>query len=125
MRHDVVAQAVSYGIALQTKQWTSQHAAEGPEPVANSEQVADSIVKFHHANLMIRLITEAAGMERFDIGYEQIVNDPGEHVVRLLRKARLAGTVWTPQTPGLRKQGGGLNRAFEERFRADLLRSFD
>jgi LPS sulfotransferase NodH len=125
MRYDVVAQAVSYGIALQTKQWSSQHTAEGPAPVANSEQVADSMIKFHHANLMIRLITEAAGMERFDIAYEQIVNDPGEHVVRLLRKTRLAGTKWTPKTPLLSKQGDDLNSAFAERFRADLLRSFD
>jgi LPS sulfotransferase NodH len=125
MRHDMVAQAVSYGIALQTKQWSSRHAADGSEPVANSEQVADSMIKFHNANLMIRLITEAAGMERFDIGYEQIVTDPSEHVVRLLHKARLAGTDWMPQTPGLSKQGGGLNRAFEDRFRADLLHSFD
>ena len=120
LRHDIVAQAVSYGIALQTKAWTSKQKPLDIEPDLDPQEVMHSVAQFHRANLNIRLLTKAYGMERFDIGYETIMNAPEINVTRVLHAARLAGPNWTPRTPGLAKQANDRNDAFTEALYARL-----
>lgn len=116
IRHYVVAQSVSYGIALQTQAWTSKHPSLGTRPDLSTLDVARSAVDFHRANLIIRLLSESFALQRLDIGYEQIVNTPQASVPRVLRAAQLAGPDWTPRPPGLAKQADGLNEALIEGF---------
>lgn len=116
IRHYLVAQSVSYGIALQTKAWTSRHSSLETEPELSRRDIARSTVDFHRANLIIRLLSESFAMQRLDIGYEQIVNNPQGSVPRVLRAAELAGPNWTPRPPGLAKQADDRNTAFIEAF---------
>ena len=116
IRHYVVAQSVSYGIALQTQAWTSQHESLKIEPYLSTQDVAHSMMSFYRANLIIRLMSESFGMQRLDIGYEQILNNPQTSVPRVLQAAGLAGPKWTPRAPSLAKQGNDRNAIFVEAF---------
>lgn len=120
IRHYLVAQSVSYGIALQTQAWTSMHESFDIDPDLSAQDVAQSMMSFYRANLIIRLMSESFGMQRLDIGYEQIVNNPEGSVPRVLRAAGLAGPDWAPRPPSLIKQADMRNAAFVEAFYKEI-----
>lgn len=116
IRHFVVEQSVSYGIALRTKAWTSNHKALESEIDVATQEVSHHAMDIHRANLIIRLLSESFGLQRLDIGYEQMINNPKESVSRVLRVAGLAAPSWTPRKPSLTKQSDARNRALTDSF---------
>lgn len=116
LRHDLLAQAVSYMIALQTGQWTSQHETAGTEPEFRPEVIDRALLEFNTANLAIRSLAELAGLRRWDLAYEQMLNDPARNVARVLRAAGLAGPHWQPRPPGITRQANDRNAAFAARY---------
>ena len=65
--------------------------------------------ELHRANLLIRLICEAHGLRRWDIGYERLCQDKGAHLGQILRAVGLVAQGWMPGSPQLEQQAGPLN----------------
>jgi trehalose 2-sulfotransferase len=122
-RNNTLAQAVSYSIALRTGQWMSRQEAKSTElseiPLDEIERQVDN---FHRANLLIRLLCEAHGLRRWDIGYERLVQDKAAHLVAALRAAALVAPGWVARAPLLERQASQVNHdlaaAFLEQVRA-------
>jgi len=123
LRQDVLAQAVSYAIALHTRQWTSKHAAEQVGVPFDPKLIEEVAAGFHQANLLIRLICDATGLRRWALAYEQMCHDPA-HVASVMIPAGLAPQGWVPDAPRISKQAGPRNEelraAFLDRLRAGL-----
>jgi LPS sulfotransferase NodH len=129
VRVDTLQQAVSYAIALRSGRWTQlrqdgQPDTDGPElaeahiPLEEIEAQMDTL---HRANLLIRLLCEAHGLKRWEVGYERLCNDKGAHLVHILQASGLVPPEWKPGAPNLERQAGPLNlelsAALMERFR--------
>nr|WP_240989577.1 Stf0 family sulfotransferase [Salipiger mangrovisoli] len=114
-RNDLLAQAVSYSIALQTGRWTSLQDKSEVEPDFEFDKILSAIESFQKANLLIDLICRTHGFLRFQISYEIETRSP-EAVGRMLRRAGLAQPDWQPGPPKLKKQRDARNAAFETRF---------
>ncbi|MEC3862681.1 Stf0 family sulfotransferase [Mesobacterium sp. TK19101] len=120
LRQDVLAQAVSYVIALHTKQWTSKHAVEQDEVPFKPDLIEHVAADFHQANLLIRLICDATGMRRWALAYEQMCHDPATHVGNVLVPAGLAPKDWAPDVPRISKQAGPRNAEMQAAVLARL-----
>lgn len=120
LRQDVLAQAVSYVIALQTGQWSSQHEARETELRFEPDVILRVMDDFHRANLLIRMICDTAGFRRWTLAYEQISDDPDTHVGNVLRPAGLARSDWRPAPPRLKRQADARNAALKQALLAEL-----
>ncbi|MCA0998649.1 Stf0 family sulfotransferase [Alloyangia pacifica] len=114
-RGDLLAQAVSYSIALQTGQWSSRQDESEVEPVFDPDEILRSIESFQKANLLIDLICRTHGFPCFAVTYEQDTRKP-EAVGQILHRAGLAASGWQPGPPRLAQQRDARNAAFEARF---------
>ncbi|AWI86745.1 hypothetical protein CEW88_23565 (plasmid) [Alloyangia pacifica] len=114
-RGDLLAQAVSYSIALQTGRWTSLQGESEVEPTFEFDKILRAMEGFQRSNLLIDLICRTHGFPRIPIGYEQDTHDPAA-VGGLLQQAGLAAPGWQPGPPKLKKQRDGRNAEFEARF---------
>jgi LPS sulfotransferase NodH len=121
-RNDTLAQAVSYAIALRSGRWmstTQTGAAPDPSDIPLSE-IEMQMEEFHRANLLIRMLCEAHGLRRWDIGYERLCQDKGAHLAQALRAAALVPPGWLPGVPRLERQAGPLNETLAGDFLASV-----
>lgn len=120
-RADLLRQAVSFRLAQQSGRWTSRHAGAAPEPeTIRPETVAQAMAALQTANLRIRLIAEAAGLERHEVSYERMSAAPEDHLPEVLGRAGLAPVGWVPRAPRLEKQAGAGNEALVEAVLSEI-----
>ncbi|NDW01331.1 hypothetical protein [Salipiger sp. PrR002] len=131
LRGDLLRQAISLRIAEVSGQWTKDQPARGTEgtyPASNSDlapaltpdQIARTMAALQQANLRIQLLTEAAGLPRWEVSYEAMSVTPERHLPEVLGAAGLAEVGWRPTVPRLRKQAGDHNAALAEAFLSAL-----
>lgn len=120
-RSDILAQAVSYAIALRSGRWMSSQKGDIPD-IADIplSEIETQMEQFHRANLLIRLLCEAHGLRRREVVYEQLCRDKGAHLARLLRASALVPEGWIPGNPRLDRQAGPLNDDLTAAFLARL-----
>lgn len=121
-RVDTLAQAVSYAIALRSGEWMQPR--QGARPPRSPQdpgdiplsQIEAQIDTLHRANLLIRLLCDAHGAQRWEIGYERLCQDKGVHLARVLHAAGLVPPDWMPGAPHLEQQAGPLNQSVTSAF---------
>ncbi len=119
-----LGQAVSYAIALRNGRWMQlRQDGQGrlPEQMTDApiplEEIEERMDVLHRANLLIRLLCEAHGLRRWEIGYQRLCQDKGAHLSAVLHAEGLVAAGWMPGTPRLERQAGALNA----RLCADML----
>jgi LPS sulfotransferase NodH len=118
VRRDVIAQAISLVIAVQTGEWTSLHQKNPvtPDfmPRAILNVAKDIRIQEAHADLYFSL-TGAAVMR---IVYEDAVADPTRIVAGFTAMAPIPPVPVNQPTLPVERQRGALNAEWERRFRA-------
>lgn len=116
-RRDKLRQAVSYGIARQTRQWSSAFEKAG-EATYDYAFFLDKLQLIHRQENAIASFLHLGGIACRQICYEDFVQEP----MRILREAFGVDTGEAGEVePGLRKQGDTLNESLMRRFARDLL----
>lgn len=130
-RVDTLSQAVSYAIALSNGRWMQLRnglpedplESTGADPISLAE-IEQQMEVLHRANLLIRLLCEAHGLQRWEIGYERLCQDKGAHLAQCLRAMEIVPTGWMPGEPHLERQAGArnieLSAAFHALIRANI-----
>lgn len=113
LRRDIVAQAVSYYIAGQTRKWSSNYAAQAAEPSYDRKGVGtclETLVRGTEENIA-RFTPMGAEL----LFYEDGLSSERSFAARVgLPEAKAAGNLQT------KRQGNALNAQFAARFREDI-----
>lgn len=120
-RQDILAQAISYAMAQQTGVWISGQEGNGREPVYDFMRIYKCMMLLIEHNANWRKAIAISGLPCDGMMFEDIRNDlPGA----VSRVARLMGVDLSAQSEAVaeqtRRQSGGLNREWRERFAVDL-----
>ncbi len=121
-RRDIVAQAVSFVIASQTKRWESFAAGNGEPAEYGFDQIRRKVEALSTQNAAIEAFFSVLGVQPCRMVYEEFCIDPLIATTRLasmlgISNARVDAT-------GLRrqKQGDDTNAAYCHRFREEYMR---
>lgn len=124
-REDIVAQAVSFHIAMVTKQWSAEQRARAPVPPYQAQKIEEYLNNILTQNAMWAKFFHLNGIASIPVSYEALVAEP-EAVIR-----RVAGAmgVTVSDVPGLgetglARQGTAVNDEYCARFRADSAFTF-
>lgn len=115
-RLDLVSQAVSFSIADQTKQWTSQQKAESTEVKFDLNDIEGRLFATAHANESIALLCGLLGLDRMEIIYEDLVTGPASQIARA---AEFLGATYNAAKviePSIQKQANQTNQNFATMF---------
>ena len=115
-RRDVVAQAVSFWIAYQTKQWTSKIRTAVAGPSFNAERIRSMMEAAMFSEQAINLVCTLRDIPQHRIVYEDFIAAPADTMQAIGRFSGLDLNGWTPAEPTLRKQATDVNDAFRARF---------
>ena len=116
-RQDVLAQAISYWIAFQTKQWTSKVTTRATEPVFDAQKIETLLQAILFTEQAIALLCTLREIPRHRIVYEEFLAAPAEEMHRIGQFCDLDLSDWVPTEPALRRQTTSLNADFRDRFR--------
>lgn len=116
-RRDLVAQAVSFVIASQTKRWESFAAGTGGEPEYSFEQIRRKLEALSMQNAAISAFFSVMDVEPCRVIYEDFCVAPLQATVQLA--ARLGAEGASVETSALRRQQqrDATSAAFCQRFR--------
>lgn len=117
-REDLVEQAVSFSIARQTRQWSSNQQAQG-EAIYDENDIALRLEAIMHANQMFHYLTSIAGIPMIHIRYGELCDDPATVMRRIGEFAEVDLSDWSYVEPEIKKQGGKINTEFRDRFAAE------
>ena len=123
-RDDTLAQAISFMIAQQTKQWTSkQKQAPVNAPDYDFDKLRKHIPRLHQANDAIALTAASVGVKTHTVIYERMIADPQATLDALFHWGGLAPFGMTLPEPQLQKQASDTSADFRTRFLAEYRRS--
>lgn len=117
-RGDVVAQAVSFSIADQTKRWNSRQSGNGTIPVYNERDIHKRVQGTNAGNNCIRSTTSAFELDVHHVMYEDLVKDPKLVLRRICSWLEVSFEDSRPLADGLKRQSDAYNLMFSERYRA-------
>lgn len=116
-REDVVAQAVSYLIARQTREWSSRHEGRAERACEfDADGISRLIGTIMESDRKVAQVCALFELPRRTVCYEDLVDDP-QGVVRSIGTFTgqdLSG--WSPRAPGISRQASALNEAFRRRY---------
>ncbi len=111
-RRNVIAQAVSYEIASQTKQWTSKFQT-GVTPVYSFEKIKNKINAIEHQNIITDVFLSSVNENVIELVYEDFIKNPSPTLSSIIpgefyKKAIIE--------PSLKKQSSNVNKVWADRF---------
>lgn len=115
-RDDILGQAVSHWIALQTGQWTSRQEARPVEAgfdAGAARAIAHDVLRSDSA---IRMTCGMHGLPYVSVSYEELTFDPAVTVARIGQVAELDLGDWTPAKPRIERQATSLNDMLKARL---------
>ncbi len=116
-REDILGQAVSYQIALQTKQWTSEHKATGTQDCRfDADQISQIIGSVIDGNHLIAQVCTILDLPRVTVSYENLVAEPGKVIRELAPFTEQDLSKWKPKAPKISKQTSSLNEQFRQEY---------
>lgn len=124
-RLDLLAQAVSYSIADQTKKWTSTQTGNDMEPQYNASDISNRINGIGKGNLMIRKACLAHDLDWIPMVYENVLASPIAELERIHKWLDLSLLRVNLRRTRMKKQSNGTNDEFIARFRADALATLE
>ena len=120
-RLDLLGQAISYHIANQTGQWTSEHQPQPDvEPTYDFDRISNHIVSFSHANDAIALTAEVRALPYLRLTHEEVTSHPQDTIHRVFDWASLPAEAYRAPKPRLQKQASALSDEFRARFHEDF-----
>ena len=114
-REDVVAQAVSWLVAIQSGQWTSSHQVEDREPVYDFGAIDQRVDAILAENAAFIGFLARNGAETHHVRYEDLVRRPGEVVGNLATALDFSQTEYRPGRIRTEKQRSTFNLNWESR----------
>ncbi len=119
-RADVLAQAISLGIALQTESWTAEETARVPESAVRYER--DTVTRLIDYVIAQRALTSqffaVNGIVPFCVNYERFVRAPGDWAGEIGAFLGIDRFAIVPEAIRLQRQGGAVNAAWRARYLA-------
>lgn len=120
-REDLVAQAISYQIALQTGAWSSRiKTSSHPDPVCDPEALHSIIQGLTAAQTRMDILVERHLVDRLIVRYEDLVLEPDEILQKIGRFLGFDARDWKAERPPLERQANSTNDAFRAAFRRYL-----
>ncbi|MBL3576174.1 Stf0 family sulfotransferase [Rhodovulum sulfidophilum] len=119
-RHDLVEQAVSMSIAMQTKSWSSEIATD-VEPVFDFEQIAQYFENFACNLADRRAFLDLLKVPSRTLNYHAVVSEPSLVVNECCRLFGVTPRRSLPSETMLKKQGTERNAHFAAQFRKVVL----
>ncbi|MGF1454754.1 MAG: Stf0 family sulfotransferase [Alphaproteobacteria bacterium] len=117
-REDVVAQAVSFYLALATKQWSSLDPARAKAPDFDAAKIQERIDNLETQNAAWSALFRDTGREPLTVSYEALLEDPEAIRTQLSSFLDLEIPVFPDlRTVALKQQATALNRDYVERFK--------
>lgn len=115
-RRDILAQAISYAIASQTKQWTSTQKTNGSEPVFDANALDLIMAEQQSQDARIRLVCQLFDIPNYAMTYEGLCANPTGHMRAVLTFCGVPRPKWEAVTPQLKKQAGLVNERFRDAY---------
>ncbi|QND51910.1 hypothetical protein HB779_08335 [Phyllobacterium sp. 628] len=118
-RRDLIGQAISWALAVQTGKFRSNQDAFG-EPDYDSDLIEELLLEIVKENARWQLYFAAAGIQPLSFVYEDVISDPKQSLAKL---GALMGLNESPlptlSSVVISKQRSKLNCSWKERFIAD------
>lgn len=119
-RRDIIAQAVSYSIATQTKKWTSKHEGlDGVLPQYDYRLLCRLVEESLMSELHVRTIATLFEASYLNLRYEAMMLRPKKIMGKVGNFANLDVSNWSPTDPPIEKQFGEINRRFYQQYMMD------
>lgn len=119
-RQNLLAQAVSFSIADQTKKWTSAHEGlEDVEVAYDAEDIARRLNGTIVSNGMMRYVCDLFAIPRLTVEYEALIEKPRAQVKRIANFLDIEVTAKPAARLALQKQRDARNADFIARFEAE------
>ena len=121
-RRDVVAQAVSFSIAAQTKKWTSLMKGETTNISYDFDDILNRINGIGEGNRLIKTICSIYDHKRIMVDYDEISGDCIPTLSRIHTELKIPFTKLNLPNARLEKQADKLNEEFCLKFKSDFKR---
>lgn len=118
-RADVLAQAISFSIADQTKRWKSSQSGSGAEPTYDYNDIKRRMKGIGSSNASIRKISAALRSHAKNVFYEDIVDNPSDVVAHINTWLGFPADDIDLGETKLRKQADEINVHFKTSFQKD------
>lgn len=120
-RDDLIGQAISYQIALQTGAWSSRvQPTTQQKPRCDPKGLHDLVLGIRAAQNRMDMFVECHSISRLLVRYEDLVRDPNTQLHRIAHFAGFDPEGWTVGTSSLQQQADATNDAFRTAFRKYL-----
>ena len=120
-RRDLVAQAVSFVIASQTRRWESFASGSGQGAEYSFEQIRRKVEALWMQNAAINAFFSVLGVEPCRVTYENFCLDPLAATAQLATRLGMPGARVDTAALRRRKQRDDTNASFCRQFRAEYL----
>lgn len=120
-RRDIVGQAISYSIADQTKQWTSEQKSVIHDPKYDFSDIERRLNGIQESNKAIELIAACYDLPYYRLDYEDLTRRPWRQMQFVGEWVGVDISTWRPVKPRIEKQRTTLNQEFSEKYRAEVL----
>lgn len=115
-RRDVVSQAISISIALQTQQWTSHVEKKQQDPIFDFDDITAHIDRICVQTAAAHMIAVGLSTRMHEILYEDLVDNPLDSIRPALRFLGLSADDVDIGRPTLQKQADETNARFIELY---------
>lgn len=120
-RDDIVGQAISYDIALQTGRWTSRiKATQDKTPICDPVRIEKMIAGIRASHTLMDLMVERDSIPRLIVRYEDIAKSPDPVLADIARFCGFDASGWSAKSPTIERQADATNAAFRKMFRSYL-----
>jgi len=119
-RDDVIGQAVSHWIAVQTGQWTSQQDRRPVEVAFDPDALRTIANDVLRSDAAIRLHCGMHRLPYVSVSYEELTADPAATLGRIARVAGFDLGGWIPREPEIARQATDLNDELKARLTREL-----
>ncbi|MEQ9643331.1 MAG: Stf0 family sulfotransferase [Alphaproteobacteria bacterium] len=111
VRRDQIAQAVSFHIAMQTRQWSSRYKSDR-DPSYNYHLIRRRLEHISNGNNAISAFLRLRNADAVTIVYEDLIADPAKELARLPLQVSSVST----KKIGLKRQTNQINEQFAKKF---------
>ena len=122
-REDLIGQAISHHIALQTLAWTSRTETNVPkaEIVFDAERISRIAKSIRHSEFLMDIFVETYKVPRLQISYSELTETPLVSLNKVAKFLKKAPSRIVVPDPILARQSNALNDEFRARYRQEVL----
>lgn len=123
-RKDLLAQAISYSIADQTRQFTSEHKKKGSNPVYKRNDIQTRLASIIQQNSFAKEFFASVDLPVLPIVYESFISRPEQAILRVSKFTGISPLEMDNSKIRLQKQKTKINDVFKDKFRQEMTEDF-